>query len=164
MTEWNVLVQFGANVWQFHTPPMARVDETSILGLSPYALALLGTVITMVVAFILSRKQEWTLRLMYLAVIFGMTWFLLFPRMLDRYSYYPLIALLVFVAMVNERTGYRIAIVGMFLGGFNTIAPLLTDPLALLRPLSACFILLTFMILLWGRNVTINAPEQPQRV
>ena len=151
-TEWNVLSHFGASLWQFHPDPMGRVDETTVLGLTPLWLAMVAILVTSAGAICISRRQTLRDRLMYLAVVLGMTWFLVFPSMTERFSYFPIVGLLVFTALANERFGWLLLLTAMLLGGGNA----LVKPGLALKYLAFGFVLTTALFVKWGRDRSLS--------
>ncbi|HSI25773.1 MAG TPA: hypothetical protein VK948_00050, partial [Aeromicrobium sp.] len=155
-TEWNVLSHFGASLWQFHPTPMGRVHETTVFGLSPLWLAVVVMLVAPAGAIYISRSQALRDRLMYLAVVLGMTWFLVFPSMTERFSYFPVVGLLVFAALANQRLGWWLVLIAMVLGGSNALAPLIVNPELALKALAFGFALTTALFVQWGRDQSLS--------
>ena len=93
---------------------------------------------------------------MYLAVVLGMTWFLVFPSMTERFSYFPVVGLLVFTALANQRFGWWLLLSAMLLGGMNVLAPLGVHPEPALRVLAFGFALTTALFVRWGRDQSLR--------
>jgi hypothetical protein len=155
-TAWNVLSHFGASLWQFHPTPMGRVDETTVFGLAPLWLAVVVISAISAGAIYLSRRQTLRDRWVYVAVVLGMTWFLVFPSMTERFSYFPVVGLLVFTALANERFGWRLLLGVMFLGAFNVLAPGMANPELALKLLAFGFLLSTALFVAWGRSRSLS--------
>jgi hypothetical protein len=155
-TEWNLLSRFGASLWQFHPTPMGRVHETTVFGLAPLWLAVVAVLVASAGAVYVSRRQTLRDRLMFVVVVLGMTWFLGFPSMTERFSYFPVVGLLVFTALANERFGWWLLLNAMVLGGTNVLAPLVANPDLALRALAFGFALTTALFVMWGRDRSLT--------